>query len=57
VETEAVGTFQAVHGFVEHRRGGGANTIALMQRDPIYACKVCVRLQRQGINVEQGVLW
>ena len=47
------GTFQRVHGWSEQRRQGGANTIALAERERRWLCGVCVDLRRRKIAPSQ----
>lgn len=51
------GVFQRVSGWAESRQGGGTNTVALPEREPLYACKICIGSLRKGRSPEQGVLW
>ena len=48
VDTRADGVFQAIRGFTPNRSGGGAHSIALAQRENIFACPQCIERQSKG---------
>lgn len=53
LDSNGIGVFQLGHGWLENRRKGGANTIALPIREDKYACHECIDRLRQGIPVGQ----
>jgi hypothetical protein len=57
IDTNANGVFQFASGWLENRRKGGANTIALPNRRPRFACRECIDRLRHGIPVGQGTLF
>lgn len=57
LDTSATGVFQLARGWLENRRRGGANTIALAERLPKYACGICIDKLRSGIPVGQQTLF
>lgn len=50
------GTYQYASGWLPTRAAGGANTIACAEREPRYACSVCIDRLRHGISPTQGSL-
>ncbi len=56
-DTNARGVFQLAHGWLENRKSGGANTIALPLRRDIYSCHDCVDKLRHGIPWSQMPLF
>jgi hypothetical protein len=57
IDSNATGVFQLAHGWLENRKRGGANTIALPIRDDTYACNECIDKLRHGIATGQGRLF
>lgn len=57
VDTAAVGTFQLCTGWVENRRKGGGNTVALPTRHLKWACGICIDKLRHGISPDQASLF
>lgn len=57
VDSNAVGVYQLAHGWLENRKRGGANTIALAKRDDHYACNDCISKLKAGIPVGQQSLF
>jgi hypothetical protein len=57
VDTNARGVFQLAHGWLENRKSGGANTIALPLRRDIYSCHDCVDKLRHNIPWSQMPLF
>jgi hypothetical protein len=53
LDTRAFGIFQWVQGWIEQRRTGGANAIALPERAHRFACAICIDRLRHGIPVGQ----
>lgn len=57
VDTAAIGVYQLATGWLENRRRGGANTVALPNRRYKFACRECIDRLRHGINPDQGSLF
>lgn len=57
VDSNGTGVFQLAHGWLENRKRGGANTIAVPIRDDTYACNECIDKLRHGIPVGQSRLF
>lgn len=57
VDSHGLGVFQLGHGWLENRKRGGANTIAVPIRDDTYACAECIDKLRHGIPVGQARLF
>lgn len=57
IDSNGTGTFQLAHGWIEHRKRGGANTIAVPIRDDTYACGECIDKLRHGISTGQARLF
>lgn len=57
IDTNAVGVYQLATGWVENRRKGGANTIALAVRHTRFACHECIDRLRHGISPDQQSLF
>lgn len=53
VDSNGIGTFQLADGWLENRRKGGANTIAIVHRRDVYACHECIDRMRHGIPAGQ----
>lgn len=53
VDSNAVGVYQLAHGWLQNRRKGGANTIALPDRKDVFACDECISKLKAGIPVGQ----
>lgn len=57
IDSNGTGVFQLANGWLENRRKGGANTIALAIRKDIYACHECIDKLRNGIPAGQMALF
>ena len=57
IDSNGTGTFQLAHGWLENRKRGGANTIAVPIRDDIYACGECIDKLRHNISPGQARLF
>jgi hypothetical protein len=57
VDVNAKHVFRQVIGWVESRQAGGANTVALMEPQQVWACKPCIQARRKGISPAQTTLW
>lgn len=53
IDSNATGVFQRASGWLENRKRGGANTIALPLRHDVYACNECVDRLRHNISTGQ----
>lgn len=57
VDSAAVGVWQRATGWVENRRQGGSNAIALPNKDTVYACGICIDRLRHNISPDQRTLF
>jgi hypothetical protein len=57
VDTNAAGVHQWAAGWIQNRRGGGANGLRLAERSPRWACRGCVDRVSIGVSVNQGALF
>jgi hypothetical protein len=57
IDSNAPGVFQHASGWIENRKRGGANTIALPIRSDMYACNECIDRLRHGISTGQTTLF
>lgn len=57
VDSNGTQVFQRASGWLENRKRGGANTIALPIRRDEYACGECIDKLRHGISIGQGRLF
>jgi len=56
VDTRANGVGEVVHGVAINRQQGGANMIALMERQHRWLCRPCIDLRKRGHKWEQTKL-
>lgn len=54
LDTRDPGVFQRTSGWVENRTAGGANTVALNTREPVWSCGDCINRLRRGVSPDQG---
>lgn len=57
IDSNARGVFQRASGWLENRKGGGANTIAIPIRTDAWACNECIDRLRHGIAPAQSTLF
>lgn len=57
LDSNGTGIFQRASGWLENRKRGGANTIALPIRLDVYACNECIDKLRHNIPVGQMQLF
>lgn len=57
VDSNGVGVFHLATGWIENRKKGGTNTIALPIHHDKYACHDCIDRLRHGIPVGQMMLF
>jgi hypothetical protein len=57
VDSEALGVFRKVEGWVQTRQQGGAHGVTFRKELGEYAHEVCIQLQRKDINANQEALF
>lgn len=57
ISPNATGVWRKVEGWVQNRKAGGANAVALAEPLPGFACNYCIGLARTGKNNDQGSLF
>ena len=57
IDSNGTGVFQLAHGWLENRKRGGANAIAIPIREDTYACAECIDKLRHKIPVGQARLF
>lgn len=53
----ALNTWQRASGWIEQRSGGGANALALPEREPRFMCDPCMGILRLGPQHDQGSMF
>lgn len=57
MDTRDYGIFQFVSGWIEQRRTGGANAIALPKRKHAYTCATCMDRLKHHISPQQRTIF